>query len=102
MRFLAKVALLCNLCFLISIVMRLVEISKKVKPGNTNGSLEFNPFISTIVVLGWIAIFINLFFVILFVVRFASRKMNNIPRWIVYFNMILLPMQIYYYFFSKF
>ena len=101
MRFFARFTLICNLCFVASIPLRLMEINSKMNNA-TNGSVKLNPAISSIVVLGWIAIFINLFFAILFIARYSSKKMNGIPRWIVYFNLILLPVQIYYYFFSNF
>lgn len=101
MRFFARFTLIVNICFLASVVMRLIEIGNKAKDV-ANGSVKLNPFISSIVVLGWIAIFINLFFAILFIARYTSKKMNDIPKWIVYFNLILLPMQVYYYFFSTF
>ena len=103
MRFFSRVTLICNLCFIASVIFRLIDIAKKARVNtHTNGEVKLDPIVSSIVVLGWIAIFINIVFVCLFLARFATKKMNNIPRWIVYTNIILLPMQIYYYFFSNF
>ncbi|MCP9753385.1 hypothetical protein [Ferruginibacter sp. HRS2-29] len=100
MRFLAKLTLIFNVCFLLWVLGYVIEIFHKVK-GSSNGQLDTHPLLSSIVVLGVVSIFINVFFVILFLARFSSKKMNNIPRWIVYFNLIILPMQIYFYFISK-
>jgi hypothetical protein len=103
MRFLSKLALICNICFIITVIMQigiLMDAGKKTTV-NSNGIVHLNPFVSTIVVLGMIvAVFVNLFFIILFVARYPRKKMNDIARWIVYFNMILLPAQIYYLFFT--
>lgn len=101
MRFFAKVIFIFNLCFLVSVVMRLVEMANK-KDVAFNGAIQLNSFLSSIVVLGWIAIFFNLFFTIVFFAQYPSKKRNGIPKSVVYFNLILLPMQIYYYFFSNF
>ncbi len=102
MRFFSRVALICNLCFIISVIMRLVKIGTNAKGNGYNGALKVEPIISSIVVLGWIAIFVNIIFAIVFISRYPAKKMNNIPRWIVFFNIILVPMQVYYFFFSNF
>ena len=102
MRFFSRVALICNLCFIVSVIMRLVKIGTDAKGKGYNDALKVEPIISSIVVLGWIAIFVNIIFVIVFISRYPAKKMNNIPRWIVFFNIILMPMQVYYFFFSNF
>lgn len=98
MKFFAKVTFIFNVCFLISVIFRLVEISRQVK-GNSNGVLGYQPLESTLVVMGYGAIFINIVFVILYMVRYATKRGQGIRRWIAFFNLILLPAQIYYFFF---
>ena len=71
------------------------------KPGSA-GILGFQPLESTIAVLGYLAIFVNVIFFILFLVQFPARKMNGLGKFVVFFNLIMFPVQIYYFFFSNF
>ena len=96
-----KLVFLCNVCCIIAAILRLVEISKKAN-GTTSGSLTALPPVEGIVVvLGYGAIFINLIFVLTFFIL-ALRRKSILPKWITYFNVLLFPVQIWYFFFSKF
>jgi hypothetical protein len=101
MRFFARVTFICNLCFLAAVVLRFVENHNKTS-NDINLALKFQPLESTIVVLGYGAIIINIFFAFCSLYWFVSKKINFIPRWIVLFNLVLLPLQVYYFFFSTF
>ena len=101
MRFFARLVLICNICFIISVILRFVEIKNAAK-GNSNLALKFQPLESTFVVLGYGAIFLNLFFFLFYFFWFATKKINFIPRWIVLFNLVIFPIQIYYFFYCNF
>lgn len=81
--------------------MRLVENAKK-KSGSFDGQILLNPLESTLVVLGYGAIFINLLFVIACLYWYITKKIKQIPRWIVVINLLFFLLQIYYFFFSNF
>ncbi len=100
MKFFGRFVFLCNLCFILSAILRLVEIAQKAK--GKSEALGFQPLISTLVILGYGAILVNIFFVVLFLFRYPTKKMNYLPRYIVFFNVVMLPVQFYYFFFSKF
>lgn len=101
MRLFSKIVFICNICFYISLIGRLWMINRPVAEGSGD-VVKLDPFISSVVALGWIAIFLNIAFVLLFLFRFPSKRMDNLGRFIIFFNLIALPAQIFYYFFSKF
>lgn len=101
MRFFSKVVFLCNLCFLCAIPLRMWEQAAANKNA-VAGSVSFQPIISTVAVLGLIAIFLNIIFVLLFFYRFSFKRMSGVGKFVLIFNLLVLPFQIYYYFFSKF
>lgn len=100
MRFFSKIAFITNLCFFISIIYRIVELKEKAAKITAANKVDFNPLVSTVAVLGWVAIFLNIFFVIIFLVQFPTKRYNGIAKFVAYFNLIALPAQVYYYFFT--
>ncbi|MEO6538590.1 MAG: hypothetical protein ABIT07_07160 [Ferruginibacter sp.] len=101
MRFFARLVFLCNICFIGSVILRFVEINNSAK-GNANLALKFQPLESTFVILGYGAIFLNLLFVIFSLYWFATKKIKFLPRFIVMFNLVMFPLQVYYFFYSNF
>lgn len=100
MKIFNKLVLICNICCILAAVLRLVEISRKVK--GVSGSLTPLPPVEGIVaILGYGAIFINFIFVLTFVILLLKGKKIE-PGWITYFNVIMFPLQVWYFFFSKF
>ena len=95
MRILSKLVFLCNICFLISIVLRLVELNNH-KNGIHEPLLRLNPLENTLVVLGYGAIFINFVFVVIVLVRLAFKK-YTLPHWITIFNAVILIIQFIYF-----
>ena len=79
MRFFAKIAIICNVCFLLSVVLRMVDILFQ-KKGKYDGALIMQPLKSTIIILGYGAIFVNLFFCIAFVISTYLTKKKNSPE----------------------
>lgn len=100
MRFFAKIVLICNLCFIASVILRFGEKSYAAK-GITDHGIPL-PFLEgTIAVLGELAMIINIFFCAIAVILILMKKIKQIPLWIVIFNFIVLLAQIYWFFIDK-
>lgn len=95
-----KLVFICNIAFIVTAILRLVEIQRK--SSGVNGRLTPLPPIEGIVaILGYGAIFINLIFLLTFVILSFKGK-AILPKWITYFNVIVFFVQVWYFFFSKF
>lgn len=99
MRIFSKIVFICNLCFILAAILRYVEVSRHAQ-GSTNGLLPFQPLTATIVILGYGAIFINLVFFIVAGIFLRRPAVQNIPRKILFFNLIVFPLQVWYFFFT--
>ena len=100
MRFFSKLTIFCNICFLVAVVIWYVEMNKKHTEGN--GQLIPLPWLEgTLVIIGYGAIIINLFFLlVVFIIK--SFQINvQIPAWIIIFNILLFGCQVYFHFFLK-
>jgi len=100
MRLFSKFVFLCNCCFLIAMILRWVEMSKRSQ-GNFNGAIPFQPLESTLIVLGYSAILFNLIFCLLIVTRLLTKKSTELPKWLLWFNLLLLPAQVTFFFFIR-
>ncbi len=100
MRTFSRIAFICNICFIISAILRVVELTKRAH-GNNNAAIPLPAVEGTIVILGFIAIFINVVFFLAFLVSKISNKTNSIPKFILWFNILLIPVEIWYSFFSN-
>jgi hypothetical protein len=96
MRFFSKITCICNACFLVSILLRLLENAKRQK-GNFNGVIKLQPLESTVVILGYGAIVVNFFFFIAALNYILSGRIKQLSLWIVLFNLVLFPIQIFYF-----
>ncbi|MEY2917055.1 MAG: hypothetical protein RIS73_769 [Bacteroidota bacterium] len=97
MRFFSKFVFFCNLCFIVSVVLRFVEMSSKTR-GKNDQAIPL-PFVEgTIAVLGELALIFNIIFGIIVLILFISKKIKQIPSWIVIFNFICLLAQVYWFF----
>lgn len=100
MRFLSKLTFICNLCFIATVIILWYENAHKQK-GNFTGLIKLQPLESTLAILGYGAIFVNLIFNIALLIGKISGVKQSIAKWIMWFNFLLLLLQIYYFFFSK-
>ena len=96
MKLFSKITFLCNLSFLITVILRYIELNnKKNKIGDSIIPL---PFITGIlVILGQLAIFLNLMYCLLTIVLWISKRRKQMPVWLVAFNFILFFVQVYYF-----
>lgn len=99
MRLFSKIVFLCNICFIISMVLRTVELGMK-KNGNPNSVIPLQPIEGSIVVLGVVAILLNAAFAFIILYRKSIRKTFVVHGFILWFNLLLLPVQIWYHFIS--
>lgn len=75
-----------------------MEILSK-KKGYTDGALKLQPVESTIVILGYGAIVINLLFNLIILVLLLMKKDIPLPKWLIWLNFLFLIAQFYYSFF---
>lgn len=101
MRFFSRIVFICNCCFIISVILRFVELQQRAK-NNYDGAIPFQPLESTLVILGYGAIYINVVFLLISIYRFLLKRNIPSPRWITIFNLCMFPLQLYYFIFSNF
>lgn len=81
--FVSRVALLCNLCYVFSVAGRYVASLEKL----------LDDVVSTIVILGVVSVFLNVFVSIAWLVMLAFKK-KGIPKWLGIANFSLLVFQV--------
>jgi hypothetical protein len=96
MRFFSKLVVICNCCFIIAVVLRVVENLHK-KDVMFTGAIKLNPVESDFVVLGYGAILVNIIFAGIILILFATKRKPAIPTWMITFNFLLLLLQIGYF-----
>ena len=101
MRVFSKLVFICNLCFIAAVIFRFIELAKR-NSGDFNAVIPLQPLQSTVVVLGYSAIFLNVVFFVFSLAGMIRSKMPPVPRWLLWFNLILFPIQIWFSFFFNF
>jgi len=96
--FFSKIIFICNLCFIAAVILRWVENLNKQK-GNFDGVIKLQPLESTIVVLGYGAVFFNLIFNLVILLLMILKKDIVVYKWLIWFNFLILIIQVYYFFF---
>ena len=96
MRFFSKLTVICNVCFIIVVVLRVVENLHK-KNIVFAGQIKLDPVESTFVILGYGAIVINVIFNSILLILFLSKRKSPIPVWIIGFNLLLLLIEVCYF-----
>lgn len=97
MKFFSKIVFICNICFILSVILRFVELYNKKQSGHENNVIPL-PFVEgTLVVLGVFAIFINLFFCLMCTVRWVRKREVFMPKWLLITNAVILLFQFIYY-----
>ena len=97
MRFFSKLTFVCNLCFIIAVILRWVENSNK-KKGAFDGAIQLQPLESTLVVLGYGAILVNFLFLLCFLFLVAFKIKQAVPRWLIWANFLFFIAQFIYFF----
>ncbi len=99
MRFYSRFVFICNICFILAAILRLVEMGRKTK-GNYDGAIGFQPLEATLVILGYSAVFFSAIFVLATLFSIVRKKRSAIPRWLLWFNMMMFPIEVYYFLFT--
>lgn len=90
MKLLAKTAFICNILFLVCVLVQ-----------HTHDFIGQKDFTNIIVILGWlISPFLNLSLHIIVVVKWVTKKQVHLPGWLLISNFLILLAQLYIYFFS--
>ncbi len=101
MRIFSKLVLICNLCFIVAVVLRMIEAGRRAK-GNFDAAIPLQPLEGTLVMLGYGAIFLNIIFLFAMLINSMRGKKQSISKLVILVNLILLPIQVWYFFFSNF
>jgi hypothetical protein len=83
--FFSRIALICNICFIFAEIMRYTR------------SLQLNPLYSTVVILGYISLLLNILLAIVALVLLVSKKSipGAVPRWLLITNFLFLVVQVF-------
>ena len=96
MKFFSKITFICNLGFLVFIVLRFIDFTDK-KPSNENGILPLSFVTGNLVILGQFAIFLNLIFCVFIGVLFLFKKTPLVAAWLLIVNFLFLIIELYYF-----
>jgi hypothetical protein len=98
MRTFSKIVFICNVCFIIAAIFRIIEMFAK-KNGNSEALIPLPFLVATVVLLGTIVSFIfDLIFITVVAIQKALKRPLEIPAYILYFNLLMLPVEIWYFF----
>lgn len=100
MRFFSKLTVLCNCCFLIAVGLWYLEMHKKYT-GAGDRVIQLPAIESTFVIIGYLAIVINLFFLLTWFIFTALKVKNRTPKWMILFNLFMFAGQIFFHFYYK-
>ena len=97
MKLFSRITFLCNISFLLFIILRYVETSAKDEKGNDN--LVQLPFVTgTLVILGQLAVFINFIFCLVVLAMLILKRVQPVPRWLVMVNVLFFLVQVFFFF----
>jgi hypothetical protein len=95
--FFSRFTFICNICFLIFILINRLEAKKPVAA--TPGAVLPLPFFKDLVIiLGFSAIVINFLMCIVYAVVLIAKKTLPLPKWLPPVNFIFLLIQFYFFF----
>jgi hypothetical protein len=97
MKLFSRISFICNLGFLVFVVLGFIELNRSAN--KRGGGIIPLPFVTgTLVILGQLAIFVNLVFCLVTAGRRASRKPVAVPKWLLAANFMFLILEVYYFF----
>ena len=100
MKFFSKIVTLCNIAFIVVVVSKLIQFEKSYN-GNNNTIQPTNILIGTAAILFVVSIFFSFVFAILILIKRLRKQEINVPSLLVLFNVLMLPIQIWYFFFNN-
>jgi hypothetical protein len=101
MRTFSKIVFICNCCFVVAVLMRLIELSLR-KGGNPEVIIPLHSVVASILVLGlFLSLILDVVFLFIVALKKVMQKPLLISTFILYFNLIMLPIEIWYNFIWK-
>ncbi len=101
MKFFSKLTIICNICFLASVVLWYVEMHSSKGSGSDYRLIELPWLENVLVILGYGAIIINLFFLLVMFIYTAFSIRHAVPKWMTVFSIIMFGCQVFFHFFYK-
>jgi len=99
MRFFSKLTTICNLCFLVSVVMWYFEFHGK-RPGGHDRIIQLPWLENTLVTLGYGAIIVNVLFLLICFIFTAFKMQLKVATWMIVLNILIFFGQVYFFFFN--
>ena len=97
MKLFSRITFLCNISFLLFIILRYVESAGTAEKGNDK--LVQLPFITaTLVILGQLSVFINFIFCLVILAMLILKRAHPVPRWLVLVNLLFFLVQVFFFF----
>ncbi len=96
MKFLSKLAMICNVCFVYAVGLRYFRFQHSVPL--SKDVLQIRSLESTLVVLGYGAIWVNVLLMLFLIIYFFQKKQITLSNWIMYMNLFFLLIQFIYFF----
>lgn len=100
MRLFSKVTVIFNLSFIVAVVMWYFEFHNKQK-GGSDRLIPLPAIEGTFVILGYSAIIVNLLFLLICFIYTAFSVKLPVPRWIIFFSLVMFFFQVFFHFFYK-
>ncbi len=100
MRFFSKITAICNIFFIIYVVLWFVEMHNR-KVGSSELVIPLSWLEGTSVILGYLSIVVNTLFLLLCFIFYSFKSNIKVPRWILIFNIIIFCCQVYWHFIFK-
>jgi hypothetical protein len=96
-KFFSKLTVICNCCFIAVLIWRYWQQQQPVQAAKE--ALRLQPLESTLAVLGYSAVFVNLIFHIWVAILWVLQKHPVVAKWLWLFNVLLFLIQLYFFFF---
>jgi len=97
MRFFSKIVVISNICFILTMILRYVELGKKSN-GRDDVAVALPFGQSELVIIGYCSILINILFFIVCILFFFINKGKGVPRWMYIFNGLIFIYQVLFFF----
>lgn len=97
MKFLARITLLSHVCFLLTMVLRYVELSRHST--NTNADvLGYQPLTATLIIIGYSALPLGVILLISWTIYWLKKKEHSVPLSWLMVNLLMLIVEFGYFF----
>lgn len=96
MRIFSRITFIFNIGFLIALVLQATDAS--ALPAGAMDGAVLNPLVIFILTLYFLSGLVNFIFFLFALYFLTSGKPHSVPRWILYVNLVILIIQLFYFF----